>query len=210
MRSNSRSVSKVGYSMSLEITRASEPRNGDSFSLPTHTILCIFEDDAEIGELVAQLISAAEIAPASRFLSLINQRLNVAVQLFSLLIAEDVQHRVEAIQQRQQLRLVLTLNFFTSERGVDLAGKIVNGSQRDRGVEIVVHAIFEFLKRPGGSITQSLVIPGLGLRLAQSRAKIAQAGNCSFGAGECIKRKIQLLIVPHTQQKIANPSRKVS
>ena len=57
----------------------------------------------------------------TRFLPLVDQRLNFTVEHLAFLLAKDIQHSVEAIDQRQQLALVVRLHLFARERCVHFA-----------------------------------------------------------------------------------------
>ena len=100
-------------------------------------------------EFIANLIAASEVATPSRLLAFVNQTLYLGVQHFAPLLAKDVQDTVEAFQQLEQLALVVFLKLLSGDGSVHVARQIVNHGQRDRRVEIVVHARFKFL---GGAL----------------------------------------------------------
>ncbi len=55
---------------------------------------------------------------------------------------------------------------------------------------------------------QLLVLARFSFRFTQTRAKVAQARHRFLRAGKRIEREVQLLVVRHTQQKIANRGRR--
>ena len=60
------------------------------FFLPAHAVFGVFEDNAALGEFVPNFIATRKVAAMTRFLPLINQRLNFFVEQFCLRLAEDV------------------------------------------------------------------------------------------------------------------------
>src|SRR5947209_1419225 len=92
----------------------------------------------------------------------------------------------------------------TGQRGVDLAREIVNGGQRHRSIEIVVHARFKSFKRALSRFTQRVVHAWFGACLTQSRTKVTQAVDRLLGSAQRIEREVELLAIGNTQEKIAN------
>src|SRR5437763_15818920 len=72
-----------------------------SFTLPTDAVFSVFEYDAELHELIANLVGALEVATVTRFLPLINQLLDFFIEYFWCRVAKDSKHGVETIYRRQ-------------------------------------------------------------------------------------------------------------
>src|SRR5688572_8486155 len=75
-------------------------------SLPAHAVFSIFQDDAAIREFATNLVAPGEVAPTTRFLTFINQALNLDVQHLTLVGSENVEYCVKAFQNVQQFSLV--------------------------------------------------------------------------------------------------------
>src|SRR4029078_13030229 len=76
--------------------------------------------------------------------------------------------------------------------------------RRDVDIETVCHAGFKFLQRTRSRFGQLLVGTRLRLRFAETCAKVTQTRNCSFSTRECLESEIELLVVRHTQKKVAH------
>src|SRR2546425_4875410 len=50
------------------------------FSFPAYTVLGVLEDDSARGQLITNLIRAIKVAAMTRFLALVNQRLDFVVE----------------------------------------------------------------------------------------------------------------------------------
>src|ERR1044072_8875872 len=116
-------------------------------TLPADAVACVFEGDAARGELVAYLVGAREVAAMAGLLPLVDETLDVLVEQRRLVVGEDVQDRVEALDEREDVAAVVLTQHARVERGVDLAPESVDGRERDRSVEVVIHACLELFER---------------------------------------------------------------
>src|SRR5882724_5971736 len=79
----------------LEFTRAFSVIQG-LLPLPAHAVLRVFEDNTEIGELLANLVSSTKVAPPTSLLPPVDQRLNLRIEHLPLLFTKNIQHRIDA------------------------------------------------------------------------------------------------------------------
>src|SRR5919199_2686505 len=75
--------------------------------LPADAVARVFEDDAAGGELVAYLVGAGEVASVTRLLPLVDETLDVFVEQDGLVVGEDVEHGVEALDEREDVAPVV-------------------------------------------------------------------------------------------------------
>src|ERR1043165_5322956 len=76
----------------------------------------------------------------------------------------------------------------------------------DRRVEIIVHACLKLLQSSRSSLGQSFVPACFRLRFTQAGMKVTQTLNRSLRTCQCVERKIQLLVIRHAEQEVANRS----
>ena len=144
----------------------------------------------------------------TRFLALVDQLLNFGVKNLRLRIAKDIQHTVNAIYRSDYLPFVFFAQTASGQHGIHFAREIVDGSERDGRVQIVVHPRFKVCQGSFGRRVQRVIAPRLGPGFFQSRAKVAQAGHRFLCAPQRVESKVELLAAGNTQQEIANPRRR--
>src|ERR1044071_9957099 len=170
-------------------------------TLPADAVACVFEGDAAGGELVADLVGAGEVAAVARLLPLVDEPLDVLVEQRRLLLGEDVQDGVEALDQLKDVAAVVLAQDAGVERGVDLAPEPVDRRERDRGVEGVVHPCLELFEPARRRPFQLGFRARLGARLAQARAERLQRLDRLLRALQALEREVELLAVGHAQQQ---------
>ena len=148
--------------------------------------------------------------PAPSLLSLIDKGLDFAINHLELLVAEDIQNRVEALDQIEQFALVIRADPAAGQRRVDFACEVMDSGQRDRGIQIVIHAAFELGERAQRRLMQIFIQAWLGFSFAQTRLKITQAFDSLFRTADRIESEVELLAIGHAQQKVAQTQRRIT
>src|SRR3954468_19203445 len=97
-----------------------------SLALPTDAVFCVFENDAALCKKIANLISAAEVAPVPGFLPLVNQRLNFFVENLVTAFTENVEHVVKASNCVKYFPLIVRPQCAFRQSGVHFSRQIVN------------------------------------------------------------------------------------
>src|SRR5829696_1093166 len=202
-RTSAAAVSSHELSMpSTNMLNESVSKLSGLLPLPADAVACVFEGNAAGGELVAYLVGAGEVAAVARLLPLVDEPLDVLVEQGGLVFGEDVQDGVEALDEGEDVAAVVLAQHAGVERGVDLAPEAVDGGERDRGVEVVVHSRLELFERARRGRLQLGVRAGLGARLAQARAEGAQGFDGLLRALQALEREVELLAVGHAQEQV--------
>ena len=154
--------------------------------------------------MVAYLVGAREVASVTGLLPFVNERLNFGVEQLRLAFAENVEHGVEAIDERKYVALVVGAQGVVINGRVDLALEVVDGCERDRGVEVVVHPGLELFERARGDRAKLRVRARFGARRAQARDEVAQRFDRLLRAAQALEGEVELLAVGHAQEQITN------